>query len=384
MKTEQIRIGVCTAPTEQASVAPISNLIKILKSITKSLVIITGNASYDYFKSDNGVLCYDNGHPIEKSRAKRIFNYLHAQFRSSLLILNQRNEVDIWVFFMGGEREFIPILTAKLLKKPTILILTGSIVKTATYSRDPFFLPIKLLNRITCNLVNVLILYSPYFLSETGSQQHKNKVFYAHEHFLNFERFKLITPLDKRSCLIGYIGRLSGEKGVLNFIHAIPYILDKQKRARVEIGGDGPMKVEIETYLENSGLKDRVNLAGWITHNDLPEYLNRLQLLVLPSYTEGLPNIVLEAMACGTPVLVTPVGMIPDIVKDGVTGFIMENNSPECIAKNVIRALNYPDLSHIAENGRTFVNNNYTFEKTVDNWKLLLKKYSNDIINATT
>ena len=94
---------------------------------------------------------------------------------------------------------------------------------------------------------------------------------------------------------------------------------------------------------------------------------------MIPSQFEGLPNILLEAMACGTLVLATPVGAIPDVIVDGRTGFIMEDNSPDCIAKNVTRVLNSSDSEQVAENGRRFVEEHFTFEHAVARWKEVLE-----------
>jgi len=73
-------------------------------------------------------------------------------------------------------------------------------------------------------------------------------------------------------------------------------------------------------------------------------------------------------------VLATPVGAIPDVIQDEVTGFIMENNTPECIAQNVMRALNHPDLEIIAERGRQYVAREFTFEKAVERWRRILEE----------
>ena len=114
-------------------------------------------------------------------------------------------------------------------------------------------------------------------------------------------------------------------------------------------------------------------MLRWIPHDELPDCLNELKLVVLPSYTEGFPTGVLEAMACGTPVLAAPVGAIPDVITNRETGFIMENNSPECIAKNVTRALKHPDLEMIVGNARTLVEREFTYEAAVKRYRTILE-----------
>ncbi len=78
-------------------------------------------------------------------------------------------------------------------------------------------------------------------------------------------------------------------------------------------------------------------------------------------------------MACGTPVLATPVGQVPDAVTDGKTGFILENNSPECIAKNIIRALQHHNPEEITRRAHEFVEREVSHEAAVNLFKKVLR-----------
>ena len=160
---------------------------------------------------------------------------------------------------------------------------------------------------------------------------------------------------------------------MMNFVKAIPEILKERNDLEFLICGGGALFEAIKAELKNNGSCDKVTLTGWIPHEKLSESLNELKLLVLPSYTEGLPNLMLEAMACGTPVLATSVGAIPDVIKDGETGFIMDNNSPECIAKRVISVLECPYLNRIVKNARELVETEYTYEAAVERYRRVLK-----------
>ena len=263
----------------------------------------------------------------------------------------------------------LPMLTAKLSGKKTALALSTSVAKLLEPKKEPFAKLLVIVVEMNRILADRIILYSSSLIKEWNLEKHKHKIAIARKHFLDFDKFQMERKLAERESLVGYIGRFSEEKGVSNLVKAIPMITGE---AKFLIAGEGQLRDDIEKCLNEDKLNDRTNLAGWIQHDELPNYLNRLKLLVLPSYIEGLPNIMLEAMACGTPVLATAVGSMPELIKDSETGFVMEDNSPECIARNIIRALGHPNLEGVAQDARALVEKEFTFEAAVEAYKKIL------------
>ena len=141
------------------------------------------------------------------------------------------------------------------------------------------------------------------------------------------------------------------EKGVLNLIQAIPLVLDKLPIDLV-ICGDGSLRQEIADFVSSTKQPQRIHIEGWVNHEKLPKYLNEFKLLVLLSYTETMGYVVLEAMACGTPVLMTRVGAIADLATDGKEVFFLTSNDHQrdCRSNHDESPLGlriYPGLAHL-------------------------------------
>lgn len=368
---ENKSFGIITFPINKNGVIPLANLVEIIVKLCPKTYLITGNEGYKKFQNDKRIKVYNITHTGANNIFIMAFKYVLIQIRIAKIIITSK-EVSRWIFFIGGSSLIIPLLTAKIMGKNTYLLLAGSEKKGADVSHTFLALPLKLLIEIGYSVTDKIIIYSPSLIKLWNLVKHRNKILIAHEHFLDFNFFKTTTSLPDRPHLIGFIGTLSEVKGIQNFTKALPIIIKENHDLSVLICGDGPLRDEIKQYLQIKGLLGRVNLLGWITHDELPKYLNQLQLLILPSYSEGLPNIILEAMACGTPVLATPVGSIPDVIIDGKTGFIMENNEPDCIAENVKRALNNHNLEMIVVNEKKLLEN-FTFEITVKKWERVLE-----------
>jgi glycosyltransferase involved in cell wall biosynthesis len=124
------------------------------------------------------------------------------------------------------------------------------------------------------------------------------------------------------------------------------------------------LKDELEAKALSLGLADVVTFAG--IRSDVPQILAALDVFVLPSLWEGMPNAILEAMAAGLPVVATAVGGTPEVVADGKTGLLVPSHNPAAMAEAMERLLRSPDLRHrMGQAGREQVLQHFTVERMV-------------------
>lgn len=366
-------IGIITFPIAANGNIPLSNLIDIVYPLSNNLYLITGDDGYQFFRSDKRFKVFCIEHKSGLLPLSRVCNYIHTNLKIASNIFKLRSDVDIWIFFIGGDALLLPMLTAKMLRKHCILSLASSATQILKSSKDNLYKVTEILSYVNFSLSDKIVLHSKNLLYEWNMEKFQKKVFIAHEYFLNFEHFNLKKDFKDRKNLVGYIGTLTEAKGVFNYILAIPKVIVKRDDLKFLIAGKGNLHDSILNQLCENNLNKFVKYEGWIPHDKLPTYLNEIKLLVIPSYTESGPIIALEAMACGTPILITRVGHVSNMINDGENGFILENNSPECIAANIMRVLSSSNLDQVIINAQDLVRQNFTYESAVEKYKIILE-----------
>ena len=150
-------------------------------------------------------------------------------------------------------------------------------------------------------------------------------------------RLKNGIPNDQYVIL--FVGRIAKTKGVLHLIKCISHIKTKKIRFHIFFAGDGSYLPFAKNYVKEKDFNDYVTFLDSVDHGKLPFYYNMADVLVLPSEMEGIPMVILESLACGTPVVASRVGGIPEIVINGKNGFLVDDLSQENLAENIIKAL---------------------------------------------
>jgi glycosyltransferase involved in cell wall biosynthesis len=383
---------------EKASKFHLDELIALFSPLTNKVFVITGGQEFSasgvetipvYYNSTEGVEIIPIKATARRSLLCKATEHVSYQLQILRALAKLREEIDVLVFFLAGIEYPMPLLFAKYLDIECFAILTNlgnekriRSLKESGDSRKFGELTRRRINtmleRITCRFSDKLIVYDESMVDQWKLQRFRKKIVITHRHFIDFDTFRPKNHVEQRDNIVTYVGRLHEDKGVLNLIKAIPVVLRERDDVKFVLIGDGHLEDEIRRYVDAHALRGSVTLVGWVPHEKLPDCYTKSKLLVLPSYNEGLPHVMLEAMACGTPVLATPVGAIGQVIKDRETGFINYDNSPACLAGDILDALTYPHLRRIAENARTLVESEYRYESVLERWKNVIGEGTED------
>ncbi|NOU10835.1 MAG: glycosyltransferase family 4 protein [Nitrospira sp.] len=154
---------------------------------------------------------------------------------------------------------------------------------------------------------------------------------------VSFQKRNGLQPPRESSTLL-FLGRLEKRKGIYELLEAITKLSSSFPEIRLLAGGDGRIE-HVAAHAGKLGIQDRIALLGWVEGSQREDLFARATLFVLPSYNEGLPMGVLEAMAAGLPVVSTTVGGIPDAVEDGVEGLLIAPGNVDALCAAIAKLL---------------------------------------------
>ncbi|CAN7300187.1 glycosyltransferase family 4 protein [Paenibacillus sp. LjRoot56] len=159
------------------------------------------------------------------------------------------------------------------------------------------------------------------------------------------------------TCL--FLGRLGERKGVYDLLLAIKNLKEKEVKSKFLLAGDGEI-TEVKQLLKDYQIEDMVEVLGWINVHEKEELLRKADMLVLPSYHEGLPMAILEAMNFSLPVISTYVGGIPELIQHGENGYLIEPGDIEGLTKSLeILIHDQNTIVTMGEKNRTLIHNQF-------------------------
>ena len=164
--------------------------------------------------------------------------------------------------------------------------------------------------------------------------------------------------------LVGVVARLQPEKGVTSFLKAAAHVAKEFPAARFVVVGDGPLREEVFGLAEGLGIRDRVLFLGF--RPDAQALIKMMDVVAVPSVSEGTPLVVLEAMASGVPVVASAVGGIPDQIRHGREGILVPPGDPRALGDALLGMLREPERARsMGEAGRLRAGTEFSHENMV-------------------
>jgi len=288
----------------------------------------------------------------------RGFRYILIQFEVSRRIL-AGGRVD--ALFVLQALMCLPVITARVKEIPCAVMTVQRLYGEGREIRSVVSRLKALFERISLTFSTKVVIES-LSIGEVSPANHYKPKLVLGPVYVDRPENLTVSPPSKRPWTIAYVGQLSRTKGFDTFIRSIDEVLRSRPKTRFLIVGEG----ELEALARHAADSDaRVDYIPGTDHQNVFYLLSKARLLILPSLAEGVPNIILEAMAMSTVVVATPVGGIPDIVKEGTTGFLIREPTPHSLAQRMIEAMDSRELDAISLRASRLVEQQFSLDSAV-------------------
>ncbi|TMT87018.1 glycosyltransferase [Haloterrigena sp. H1] len=328
--------------------------LEVIEPIAQSIHLVAAQRPAS-FNDEHSFTQIESPIKNRNTAIRKGLNFIYVQFLLFILLIYRRDEYDRVVLFMGY---FGPAAAGRLLGKPVVRFHGGPKSQGPLYEQF-------LAEHLPDLLVHRIIVPAEGCIEHFGLERYREKISIGHFHI--DDSFNVKVPYHQRSCKVGFLGHMTHSKGVDQIVEAMKIVNNRTDESiELELGGNGPLATELDLDL------DFVTYHGWLDHDETPAFYNQLSLFILPSISEGLPTVLVESMACGTPVLATSVGGIPDLVADEENGRLITDRNPETLADAIIDMLKANQLGDFHESAVETIGENYRKQPVQDQFCELL------------
>lgn len=370
----EYRICTVTHPLHSAGENATRTLLNILNAIGTTCLITADLPSDSTIRDDHEVIEISS-EGVGNSVFIAAFRFLRNQL---LMCATIRRRPENIILFFGATSYLLPILYSRLIGKTVIVEPRGDVPLTLRLNWEQQ-MPSSLARRLAALVgllerggfaaANRVVTYTPNMARQLDLNPDSSAVYPHGARYVDTSTFRPIVPFGEREAVVGFVGRIDEEKGIRELATVAKQLPDE---ITFRFVGDGPLFDWLATELAAEIKAGTVELAGWVDHEEIPAELNRLQLLVMPSQpTEGLPTTILEALACGTPVYATPVAGVPDVVKEGETGFLMADLESSNIAAEIVSVLESTEIDAVSTAGRTLIEEEFCYDAAIQRYRRL-------------
>lgn len=181
---------------------------------------------------------------------------------------------------------------------------------------------------------------------------------------VDLQKFKPMPKNERNKITIGTVKALSDKYGIADLIKAFSIVQSSHENTNLLIVGDGPQRADYEQMVEKLGLKDVTTFTGRVPNDEVPTYINKIDIFAVPSTedSESFGVAAVESMACGVPAVVSNVGGLPEVVKEGKTGFVVPKEDAESLAVKFSALIEDEDLrKRMGNAGIEHVKENYNW-----------------------